>query len=106
VHGGLQLEGTRGFSQAFADTFRYLGSDGTPCGQAFINASQVVVTIPTPIVDDDGEVRGIVSTHQRHIDGIPAERESRQLRMLANQCGRWLQWHDGMAPPGQWTGMP
>ena len=44
VHGGLQLEGWRGFSQEFADTFSYVSGDDTSCGHAFSDAAQVVVT--------------------------------------------------------------
>ncbi len=43
VHGGLQIEGRHGFSQAFADTFSYVGGTGTSCGHAFSDGSQVVV---------------------------------------------------------------
>jgi GAF domain/ANTAR domain len=118
VHGGLQIEATRGFSQEFADTFSYLGSKGTPCGSALSDARQVVVAdvdgsalfseparntllanevrscVSTPILDDDGDVRGIVSTHQRRPDAIPTDKDLRELRLLANQCGQWLKWYD------------
>jgi hypothetical protein len=119
VHGGLQIEGKRGFGQDFADAFSYLDEHGTPCGHAFGDARQVVVAdvdcsplfsesareilqanevrscVSTPIVGDDGKVRGIVSTHQRRRDAVPDEVDLRHVRMLANQCGRWLQWYDG-----------
>ncbi len=122
VHGGMQLEGWRGFSQAFADTFSYLSADDTSCGQTFSDA-QVVVTdvdssplfsesareallandvrscVSTPIVDDDGAVRGIVSTHQTRRDAVPTTTELGLLRVVAGQCGRWLQWYDNMVLP-------
>jgi hypothetical protein len=123
VHGGLQLEGWRGFSQEFADTFSYVSGDDTSCGHAFSDAAQVVVTdvdssplfsesareallandvrscVSTPIVDNDGEVRGMVSTHQPRRDVVPTEAELGQLRRLAGQCGRWLQWYDHLVLP-------
>jgi hypothetical protein len=123
VHGGLQIEGKRGFGQDLADAFSHVSGHGTSCGHAFSDASQVVVAdvdssalfsesaretllanevlscVSTPIVDDDGEVRGIVSTHQPRRDAIPNEADLRQLRGLANQCGRWLRWYDHMALP-------
>ncbi len=123
VHGGLQLEGWRGFSQDFADTFSYVSGDDTACGHAFSDGAQVVVTdvdssplfsesaretllanevhscVSTPIVDDDGAVRGMVSTHQPHRDVIPTAGELGQLRQLAGQCGRWLQWYDQVVLP-------
>ncbi|WP_082958810.1 GAF domain-containing protein [Mycobacterium sp. E3198] len=124
VHGGLQIEGTRGFGQDFADAFSYLDEPGTPCGHAFGGARQVVVAdvdssplfseaareilqanevrscVSTPIVDDDGKVRGIVSTHDRRRDTVPDDADLRHVRTLANQCGRWLQWYDGAVLPG------
>ena len=123
VHGGLQLEGWRGFSQEFADTFSYVSGDDTSCGHAFSDAAQVVVTdvdssplfsesareallandvrscVSTPIVDNDGEVRGMVSTHQPRRDVFPTEAQLGQLRRLAGQCGRWLQWYDHLVLP-------
>jgi hypothetical protein len=122
VHGGLQLEGWRGFSQEFADTFSYVSADDTSCGQAFSDA-QVVVTdvhssplfsdsaretllandvrscVSTPIVDSDGAVRGMVATHHPRLNVIPTEAELRQLRHLAGQCGSWLQWYDLLVLP-------
>lgn len=123
VHGGLQIEGNRGFGQGFVDTFSYLSGQGTPCGHAFDAGSQTVVTdvqssrlfdepsratllahdvhscVSTPILDNDGTVRGIVSSHQRRREVIPTEAELRQLRALANQCGRWLEWYDQTVLP-------
>ncbi len=123
VHGGLQLEDWRGFSQDFADTFSYVSGDDTSCGHAFSDGAQVVVAdvdssplfsesaretllanevhscVSTPIVDNDGEVRGMVSTHQPRRDVIPTEVELGQLRRLAGQCGRWLQWYDHLVLP-------
>jgi hypothetical protein len=118
VHGGMQLEGWRGFSQDFADAFSYVSADG----QVFSDA-QVVVTdvdsspllsesaretllandvrscVTTPIVDDDGAVRGMVSTHQPHRDAVPTTEELGQLWRMAGQCGRWLQWYDQLVLP-------
>jgi ANTAR domain/GAF domain len=122
VHGGMQLEGWRGFSQDFVDTLSYVSADDTSCGQAFSDA-QVVVTdvdsspllsesarerllandvrscVTTPIVDDDGAVRGIVSTHQTRPDAVPTTAELGQLWRMASQCGRWLQWYDQLVLP-------
>ena len=122
VHDGLQLEGWRGFSQDFADTFSYVRGEDTSCG-AVHNGAQVVVTdvdssplfteltreallandvrscVSTPIVDSDGAVRGMVSTHQPRLNAIPTEAELGQLRRLAGQCGRWLQWYDLLVLP-------
>ncbi len=123
LHGGLQIEGKRGFGQDFVDAFSYLDEPGTPCAHAFGDARQVVVAdvdnsplfsesareilqanevrscVSTPIVDADGKVRGVVSTHQRQRDAVPDEADLRHVRMLANQCGRWLQWYDGAVLP-------
>lgn len=123
VHGGLQIEGKRGFGQHFVDAFSYLDEPETACGHAFGNARQVVVAdvdsspmfsesareilqannvrscVSTPILDDDGKVRGVVSTHQRERDAVPGEADLRHVRMLANQCGRWLQWYDAAVLP-------
>lgn len=123
VHGGLQIEGKRGFGQDFVDAFSYLDEPRTPCGHAFGDARQVVVAdvdssplfsesareilqandvrscVSTPIVDADGKVRGIVSTHQRERDAVPDEADLRHVRALANECGRWLQWYDGAVLP-------
>lgn len=123
VHGGLQIEGKRGFGQDFVDAFSYLDEPGTPCGHAFGDARQVVVAdvdssplfsesareilqanevrscVSTPIVDADGEVRGVVSTHQRQRDAVPDAADLRHVRMLANQCGHWLQWYDSAVLP-------
>ncbi len=123
VHGGLQIEGKRGFGQDFVDAFSYLDEPRTPCGHAFGDARQVVVAdvdssplfsesareilqandvrscVSTPIVDADGMVRGIVSTHQRERDAVADVADLRHVRTLANQCGRWLQWYDGAVLP-------
>jgi hypothetical protein len=123
VHGRLQIEGKRGFGQDFADAFSYLDEPGTLCGHAFGDARQVVVDdvdssplfsesareilqanevracVSTPIVDADGKVRGVVSTHQRQRDAVPDEADLRHVRTLANQCGHWLQWYDGDVLP-------
>ncbi|SPM26735.1 GAF and ANTAR domain-containing protein [Mycobacterium terramassiliense] len=123
VHGGLQIEGKRGFGQDFVDAFSYLDEPGTACGHAFDDARQVVVAdvdssplfsesareilrahevrscVSTPIVDADGKVRGIVSTHRRERDAVPDEADLHHVRMLANQCGRWLQWYDAAVLP-------
>ena len=122
VHGGMQLEGWRGFSQDFADAFSYVSADDTSCRQAFSDA-QVVVTdvdssplfsesaretllandvrscVSTPIVDDDGAVWGMVSTHQPRPDAVPTKAELGQLLRMAGQCGRWLQWYDHLVLP-------
>jgi GAF domain/ANTAR domain len=124
VHGGLQLEGWCGFSQDFADTFSYVSGEDTPCGHSINNnGAQVVVTdvdssplfsesaretllannvrscVSTPIVDNDGAVRGMVSTHQSRRNIIPTEAELGMLRGVAGQCGRWLQWYDHLVLP-------
>lgn len=123
VHGGLQIEGKRGFGQDFVDAFSYLDEPGTPCGHAFGDARQVVVSdvdtsplfsesarevlqanevrscVSTPMVDADGKVRGVVSTHQRQRDAVPDETDLRHVRVLASQCGHWLQWYDGAVLP-------
>ncbi|OBH00640.1 hypothetical protein A5696_15570 [Mycobacterium sp. E2699] len=123
LHGGLQIEGKRGFGQEFVDAFSYLDEHGTPCGRAFVDARQVVVAdvdssplfsesareilqandvrscVSTPIVDGDGKVLGIVSTHQRRRDAVPGEADLRHVRMLAGQCGRWLRWYDETVLP-------
>lgn len=123
VHGGLQIEGNRGFGQDFVDAFSYLDEPGTPCGHAFGDARQVVVAdvdssplfnesareilqanevrscVSTPIVGADGKARGVVSTHQRQRDAVPGQADLRQVRMLASQCGHWLQWYDGAVLP-------
>jgi hypothetical protein len=121
VHGGMQLEGWRGFSQDFADTFSYVSREDTSW-RAFRDA-QVVVTdvdssplfsepareallandvrsfVSTPIVDDDGAVRGIVSIHQPRRAAVPTQARLGQLRRMAGQCGRWLQWYDHLVLP-------
>jgi hypothetical protein len=123
VHGGLHLEGSRGFSKDFADTFSYVSGDNTACGHAFSDGAQVVVTdvassplfseyaretllahnvrscVSTPIVDNDGQVRGIVSTHQRRRDAVPCDADLRQLRRMAGQSGHWLKWYDDTVLP-------
>lgn len=123
VHGGLHIEGRRGFGPDFADAFSYVDERGTACGHAFGDARQVVVAdvdssplfsesareilranevgscVCTPIVDADRKVRGVVSTHQRQRDAVPDEADLRHVRMLANQCGHWLQWYDGAVLP-------
>jgi hypothetical protein len=123
VHGGLQLEGSRGFSQDFADIFSYVRGDDTACGHAFSDGAQVVVTdvaksplfsesaretllahevrscVSTPIVDNDGQVWGIVSTHQGRRDAIPTDADLRQLRRMAGQSGQWLRWYDRTVLP-------
>jgi hypothetical protein len=122
VHGGMQLEGWHGFSQTFADTFSYVSAHDTSCGQAFTDA-QVVVTdvdssplfsepareallandvrscVSTPIVDDNGAVRGMVSTHQARRDAVPSGAELGELWRMAGQCGRWLEWYDRLVLP-------
>lgn len=108
VHGGLHIEGIRGFGQGFVDAFSYVSGHDTSCGHAFDEGSQTVVAdvessrlfsesaratllahevcscVSTPILDSDGMVRGIVSSHQRRPDAIPTEAELRQLRGLSD----------------------
>ena len=123
VHGGLQIEGKRGFGQGFVDAFSYVGAHGTPCGRAFDAGNQTVVTdvessplfdesaratllahevrscVSTPILDTDGMVRGIVSSHHSRREAVPTDAELRQIRVLANQSGRWLEWYDQTVLP-------
>jgi hypothetical protein len=62
-------------------------------------ANDVRSCVSTPIVDNDGAVRGMVSTHQSRRNVIPTEAELGMLRGVAGQCGRWLQWYDHLVLP-------
>lgn len=127
MHGGLRLEGRLGFSREFAHAFSYVSGLDTLCGHAFSEGVQVVVAdvdnsplfnefarrtllmngvrscTSTPIIDDDGEVRGIVSTHHERRDAIPTAAQLQHLQAVANQTGRWLQWYERMVLPGTVT---
>jgi hypothetical protein len=69
-----------------------------PAREALL-ANDVRSCVSTPMVDDDGAVRGIVSTHQPCRAAVPTQAELGQLRRMAGQCGRWLQWYDHLVLP-------
>ena len=91
-------------SQAFSNA-QVVVTDGDssplfsePAREALL-ANDVRSCVSTPMVDDDGAVRGIVSTHQPCRAAVPTQAELGQLRRMAGQCGRWLQWYDHLVLP-------
>jgi GAF domain-containing protein len=67
--------------------------------QSAVADSGVQSVLSTPLRDHQGAVCGIVSVHypQRHArvgDAVLAG-----LQQLADECGRWLHWHDAAAMP-------
>lgn len=123
VNDGLTIEDHDGFDAEFVDFFGYVDGSGSACADALRNRCQTLVddvdtspvfteparavvadsgvqsVLSTPLRDHQGAVRGIVSVHysQRHAhvgDAVLTE-----LRQLADDCGRWLNWYDTAVIP-------
>ena len=123
VNDGLTIEDQDGFGPDFVDFFNYVDGTGSACADALRNRCQTLVdevgtspvfteparavvadsgvqsVLSTPLRDHQGAVRGIVSVHypQRHArvgDAVLAG-----LQQLADDCGRWLHWHDAAVMP-------
>ena len=123
AHGGLTIESQSGFTRDFLNFFGYVDDAGSACGVTLTEARQVVVedvegapafaeperamvlasgvrsVVSTPLVDEQGSVRGVVSTHFAQSHRAPDEKTLRTLQLQADDCARWLSWYDRAVMP-------
>ena len=123
AYGGLTIESHKGFKGDFLDFFGYVDDAGSACGASLTEACQVVVddvesapvfaesertivltagvrsVVSTPLVDEHGSVRGVVSTHYAQSGRAPNEKTLRTLQVQADDCARWLSWYDRAVMP-------
>lgn len=123
AYGGLTIESQSGFKGDFLDFFGYVDDAGSACGATLTEARQVVVddvasapvfaeperamvlasgvqsVVSTPLIDEFGSVRGVVSTHYALSHRAPDEKALRTLQLQADECARWLSWYDRAVMP-------
>lgn len=123
VHGGLIIEGQRGFDRDFLDFFSYIDDSGTACGTTVAERSQTFVddvatspiytardrdvvlgagvrsVLSTPLRDDAGSVIGAVTTHFSAPHHSPDDAAASAIQRQADECAHWLTWYDATAMP-------
>ena len=123
MHGGLTIECHSGFDRDFLDFFGYVDDEGSACGSTLTEVRQVVVddvetapvfaeperamvltsgvrsVVSTPLLDELGSVRGVVSTHYAQPNRAPDAARLRSVQQQADSCARWLSWYDGTVMP-------
>lgn len=123
VHGGLVIEGHKGFDRPFLDFFSYVDGTECACGATLTGRCQVFVgdvqtstafadeeretvlragvrsVLATPLRDERGIVRGVVSTHFARPCDPPDEATLTWVQRLADECARWLRWYDKSVMP-------
>lgn len=123
LHGGLRIDGHRGFDCHFIDFFSYVHDSSTSCGTALTESRQVLVddvdgspvfaqpdrdellaagirsVLSTPLLDECETVRGMVSTHHLLPQHLPSDLLTHNVQRLANECARWLAWYDATVMP-------
>jgi hypothetical protein len=123
VHGGLVIEGHKAFDRTFLDFFGYVEPTGCACGATLAGRCQVFVpdvesspvfddeeretvlragvrsVLSTPLRDERGIVRGVVSTHFAQPCPQLDEATVRWVQRLADECARWLRWYDKAVMP-------
>jgi hypothetical protein len=123
IHGGLMLEGNSGFGRDFVDFFGYVDDGGSACGQTLTHGRQVIVdevesspvfdepdramvlkagvrsVVSTPLLDEQGNVWGVVSTHYGQAHRVPDEPVVRRVQHHADDCARWLFWYEATMMP-------
>ena len=124
IYGGLVIEGHSGFAREFVDFFGYVDTEGTACGVSLAHSRQVVVddvesssafngpelammmtagvgsVVSTPLLDHEGIVWGVVSTHYGQPRRGQDAARNRAIQNHANDCARWLSWYDRTVMPG------
>jgi hypothetical protein len=123
VHGGLIIEGHKGFDRSFLDFFSYVDGAGCACGATLTGRTQVFVgdvqtssvfageeretvlgagvraVLSTPLCDECEIVWGVVSTHFARPCDPPDEATVRWVQRHADECARWLRWYDKSVMP-------
>jgi hypothetical protein len=123
VHGGLILEGSSGFGRDFLDFFGYVDDGGSACGETLTHGQQVVVddvesstifddpdramvltggvrsVVSTPLLDKQGDVWGVVSTHYAQAHRVPSDSATRRVQQQADDCARWMSWYEATVMP-------
>jgi GAF domain-containing protein len=123
VHGGLTIECHSGFDRDFLDFFGCVDDAGSACGATLSEARQVIVddvetaavfaepqramvlaagvrsVVSTPLLDERGSVRGVVSTHYAQPNRAPDTGVIQKLQLQADDCARWLSWYDRAVMP-------
>jgi GAF domain-containing protein len=128
VHGGLRIEGHRGFGRDFLDFFSYVDHHGCACGDTLLHEKQVAVddvasspvfseaaretvlaagmksVLSTPLLGR-GQIWGVVATYYDHPLHELADPLVRTVQLQANACARWLLWYDKSVMPTIVTGL-
>jgi hypothetical protein len=123
IHGGLIIEGHKGFDRSFLDFFSYVDGTGCGCGAMLTGRCQVFVgdvetstvfadeeretvlragvrsVLSTPLRDEREIVWGAVATHFALPCDPPDEATLRWVQRLADECARWLRWYDKSVMP-------
>jgi len=123
VYRGLALAGHQGFDRKFTNFFSYVEGSGSACGHALEQAGQVLIADvleakefteaaravvldagirsvqSTPLLDESGEVWGMVSTHSPLPHNLPPDSVMRTIQQEANECARWLRWYSESVLP-------
>jgi hypothetical protein len=123
IHGGLIIEGHKGFDRSFLDYFSYVDGTRCACGATLTGRCQLFVgdvqtstlfadedretvlragvrsVLSTPLRDECEIVWGFVATHfARPCDPLD-EATVRWVQRLADECARWLRWYDKSVMP-------
>jgi hypothetical protein len=123
IHGGLIIEGHRGFDRSFLDFFSYVDGPGSACGATLTGRSQVWVrdietstvfaeeeretvlgagvrsVLSTPLRDERGIVSGVIATYFTQPHHQVDDATVSWVQRLADECARWLRWYDKAVMP-------
>lgn len=123
IHGGLIVEGHKGFDRSFLDFFSYIDGTGYACGATLPRRSQVWVrdvenstafpkeeretvlgtgvrsVLSTPLRDERGIVWGVVATHFSQPYHQLDDATVNWVQRHADECARWLRWYDKAVMP-------
>jgi GAF domain/ANTAR domain len=123
IHGGLTIEGHKGFDRSFLDFFSYVDGVGSACGMALTGGRQVWVqdvetstvfaekdreavlkagvrsVLSTPLRDERGIVWGVVATYFARPCHQLDESTVLWVQRLADECAAWLRWYDKSVMP-------
>jgi len=124
LSGGLWIQAQHGFDRPFLDFFGYVDTaDASACASALSDAQPVLVddveasgifdessrqvmlkagslaVVSVPLVDAEDVVCGVVSAHYTEARVSTGPRILRAVQRQAQECARWLGWHDRVVMP-------
>jgi GAF domain-containing protein len=67
--------------------------------RAMVLTAGVRSVVSTPLLDKQGNVRGVVSTHYAQPQRVPSDSAARRVQQQAQDCAQWLSWYDATMMP-------